>query len=447
MPDTTDNVIFEVYGNTAEFATDYGTSGYGFTMSHVQIVKLAFGDNTKTDRIYANNPLPVTVSGNSGGIQGISGEVRGTGGFEIRNHYVRAAGAAVTMEYLAVAGSTDGTGLIGITGYVQGASGAYPIKVTGDVTIPNNVNIIGPTGETLFFGYGATGVGPGIDGTYWPVVVTGGRHLSSSFDDVGVTGTVTISGGRQLTAATDAVKVMGFDQGELVPSRIFSSTGVTIGASGDALKVAFTNANINATVNVSAVTGVTNATEPPLKVQGYTGSSHVPVTVRGENNGAVEVAATSALNVNVNNSSLTIDDTDIVTQLGTTGDIYDKLNTVATNTATISTIRTDLQNGSANVTVNQINRPTLLLVGNRKVSPSDGAVQISANSVLKAGITIKAASGNIANVFIGSTSLARNINNGYPLSPGESLFLEIGNANLIYVRSNSGSQTVNYIGS
>ena len=40
MPDTTDNVIFEVYGNTAEFATDYGTSGIGFTSSHVQIVKL-----------------------------------------------------------------------------------------------------------------------------------------------------------------------------------------------------------------------------------------------------------------------------------------------------------------------------------------------------------------------------------------------------------------------
>lgn len=446
MPDTTDNVIFEVYGNTAEFATDYGTSGIGFTSSHVQIVKLAFGDTDTTGRIYANNPLPVTISGNSGGIQGISGEVRGTGGFEIRNHYVRAAGAAVTMEYLAVAGSTDGTGLIGITGYVQGASGAYPIKVTGDVTIPNNVNIIGPTGETLFIGYGSVTAGtPG--GSYWPVVVTGGRHLSSSFDDVGVTGTVTISGGRHLTAATDAVKIMGFDQGELVPTRIFSSTGVTIGSSGDSLKVAVTNSGITFAVTIGAITGVTNSTAGPLKVQGYTGTSHTPITVRGENNGAVEIAATSALNVNVNNSSLTIDDTDIVTQLGTTGDIYDKLNTVATNTATISTIRTDLQNGSANVTVNQINRPTLLLVGNRKVSPSDGAVQISANSVLKAGITIKAASGNIANVFIGSTSLARNINNGYPLSPGESLFLEIGNANLIYVRSNSGSQTVNYIGS
>ena len=446
MPDTTDNVIFEVFGNTAEFATDYGTSGYGFTQSHVQIVKLAFGDENKTDRIYAGNPLPVMLSGNTGQIAGISGEVRGTGGFEIRNHFVRGVGTAITMEYLAVAGSTDGTGLVGVTGYVQGASGAYPIKVTGDISITDTVSVVGPTGETLFIGYGSVTAGtPG--GSYWPTVVTGGRHLSSAFDDVGVTGTVTVSGGRQLTAATDAVKVMGFDQGELVPSRIFSSTGVTIGASGDALKVAFTNANINATVNVSAVTGVTNATEPPLKVQGYTGSSHVPLTVRGENNGAVEVAATSALNVNVNNASLTIDDTDIVTQLGTTGDIYGKLDTVASNTAVISTIRTDLQNGSANVTVNQINRPSSLLVGSKKISPSDGGVQLSANSVLKAGITVKASTNNTSDVYVGATSLARNVNNGYPLSPGESLFLEIGNANLIYVRSSSGSQSVSYIGS
>ncbi len=445
MPDTTDNVIFEVFGNTAEFATDYGTSGIGFTQSHVQIIKLAFGDETKTDRIYANNPLPVTVSGNSGGIQGISGEVRGTGGFEIRNHFVRDAGG-ITMEYLAVAGSTDGTGLIGVTGYVQGASGAYPIKVTGDISITDKVSIVGPTGEALFIGYGSVTAGtPG--GSHWPVVVTGGRHLSSAFDDVGVTGTVTVSGGRQLTAATDAVKVMGFDQGELVPSRIFSSTGVTIGASGDALKVAFTNANINATVNVSAVTGVTNATEPPLKVQGYTGSSHVPLTVRGENNGAVEIAATSPLNVNVNNSALEIDDADILNQLGTTGDLYSKLNTVASNTATISTIRTDLQNGSANVTVNQINRPTSLFVGSKTVSSKDSGVQMSPNFVLRAGITVKAAANNTSDIFVGATSLIRNINNGYPLSPGESLFLELGNANLIYVRTNSGSQTVNYIGS
>ena len=445
MPDTTDNVIFEVFGNTAEFATDYGTSGYGFTQAHVQIVKLAFGDETKTSRIYANNPLPVMISGNTGGIQGISGEVRGTGGFEIRNHLVRAAGHAVTMEYLAVAGSTSGD-LVGITGYVQGASGAYPVKVTGDISITDKVDIAGPTGETLFIGYGSVTAGtPG--GSYWPVVVTGGRHLSSAFDDVGVTGTVTISGGRQLTAATDAVKVMGFDQGELVPSRIFSSTGVTIGASGDSLKVAVTNSGITFAVTIGAITGVTNSTSTPLKVQGYTGTSHTPLTIRGENNGAVEVAATSALNVNVNNASLTIDDTDIVTQLGTTGDIYGKLDTVSSNTAVISTIRTDLQNGSANVTVNQINRPSSLLVGSKKISPSDGGVQLSANSVLKAGITVKASTNNTSDVYVGATSLARNVNNGYPLSPGESLFLEIGNANLIYVRSSSGSQSVSYIGS
>jgi hypothetical protein len=200
-------------------------------------------------------------------------------------------------------------------------------------------------------------------------------------------------------------------------------------------------------VNINAITGVTNSTEGPLRIQGYTGTSYTPITVRGENNGAVEIAATSALNVNVNNAALTIDDTEIVNKLGTTGDIYSKLNTVASNTAIISTIRTDLQNGSANVTVNQINRPTSLLVGSKVVSSTDGGSQLSPNYVLRAGITVKASPNNTSQVYIGATSLLRKITNGYPLSPGESIFLELGNANLLYVRSNSGSQTVNYIGS
>ena len=127
-----------------EFATDYGTSGIGFTQAHVQIVKLAFGDDSKTDRIYANNPLPVTVSGNSGGIQGISGEVRGTGGFKVRNFMSGWVGTS--LEYLAVAGSTSGD-MVGISGSVYGLSGGFPVAVTGDISVTNRVTILGPTGS------------------------------------------------------------------------------------------------------------------------------------------------------------------------------------------------------------------------------------------------------------------------------------------------------------
>jgi len=432
MADTTDNVVFEVYGNTAEFATDYGTSGTGFTQAHVQIVKLAFGDENTTGRIYGGNPLPVQINGNTGSAVEISGEISGTGSFEIENYY-----SGNTLVYLAVAGDTLG-GLVGVSGTVQGVSGGYPITVTGDVSVTNNVTIVGVTGSSMYQEFGGTG--------YWPVVVTGGRKLNSSTDSVTVSGTVGVTGGRYLAAGTDSIAVLGADLGDQVLTRIYGSAGETLGVSGDALNVNLVNAGITFTLNVAATIGVTNSTEPPLRVQGYTGSG-TPLTVRGQNDGAIEVAATSPLNVTITNSELDINDTAILGKLGSTGDIYSKLSEIKTNSDSVSLIRTDLQSGSASVKVSQITRSGKVLVGSKPVSSSDGASQMSTSAILAAGITIKASSNNTSDIFIGSATLARSIANGYPLSPGESIFLEIGNANLMYVRCESGTQSVNYIGS
>lgn len=436
MPDTTDNVVFEVYGNTAEFATDYGTSGTGFTTAHVQIVKLAFGDQDNTSRVYGNNPLPVQINGNTGSAVGISGEVSGTGSFEIENYYLRGA-SGNTLVYLAVAGDTLG-GAIGITGTVQGISGGYPISVTGDITVTNTVSIVGPTGSAEFHEFGGTG--------YYPVVVTGGRHLSSSTDTVGVTGTVTVQGGRYLAAGTDSIAVLGADLGDHVLTRIYGSAGETLGVSGDALNVNLVNAGVTFTLNVAATIGVTNSTEPPLRVQGYTGGTGTPLTVRGENDGAIEIAATSPLNVNVNNA-VDINDDDILVKLGTTGDIYSRLTDIRSNTSSITAIRSDLQNGSASVKVSQITRSGSMVVGSKEVTSTQGASQMSTSAILNSGITIKASVNNAGTIYVGNASLARSVSNGYPLSPGESIFLEIGNANLVYVRCESGTQAVRYIGS
>ena len=299
--------------------------------------------------------------------------------------------------------------------------------------------IVGVTGSSMYQEFGGTG--------YWPVVVTGGRKLNSSTDSVTVSGTVGVTGGRYLAAGTDSIAVLGADLGDQVLTRIYGSAGETLGVSGDALNVNLVNAGVTFTLNVAATIGVTNSTEPPLRVQGYTGGTGTPLTIRGENDGAVEVAATSPLNVTVTNSELTIDDTDILVKLGTTGDIYNRLSDIRTNTSIISSIRTDLQNGSANVTVNQINRPGTMVVGSKSVNSSDNASQMSGSSILKSGITIKASSGNSGIVYIGNQTLSRSVNNGYPLRSGESITLEIGNANMVYVRCETGTQTVNYIGS
>lgn len=460
MADTTDNVVVEVFGDTAAFATDYGTSGTGFTNSHLNITKLAFGDETTTSRVYAGSPLPVNITGNTGNAIDVSGSViygsgltsDAAGNFRVTN--IGAVGTGATMVYLAVAGSTSGES-VGVTGTIQGISGGEPVTVTGGVTVKQSVAIVGATGSAFYREFGATaGVTfVGHDGEispaggFYPVVVTGGRKLDSSTDSITVSGTVSATGGRFLAAGTDSVAVLGSDQGSKVLTRVYSGDGTTIGASGDALKVALTNTGVTFTFNVAATVGVTNSSEPPLKIQGYTGSNGFPVTVRGENDGAIEVAATSALNVNVNNSSLEINDDAILSKIGSTGDIYTKLNEVATNTASISTIRSDLQNGSASVTVNKTTKPGKLAVGSQSASVRTGAVQLANNTILGSGVTIKASEQNTAQVYVGSLTLTRAISNGYPLSPGESIFLEVNNTNLIYIRTESDAQTVNYIGS
>ena len=95
----------------------------------------------------------------------------------------------------------------------------------------------------------------------------------------------------------------------------------------------------------------------------------------------------------------------------------------------------------------KINRPAAIVVGSKTLSATDGGTQMSVSSNLGSGINIKADPGNNAVVYVGTQTVSRAATNGYPLDPGESIFLEISNANLVFVRALSGSQTVHYIGS
>ncbi len=62
MPDTGSNIIIDITGNTANMATDFASSGSGITNAHVPIQKIAFGDDTVTNRVSSSNPLPITMS-------------------------------------------------------------------------------------------------------------------------------------------------------------------------------------------------------------------------------------------------------------------------------------------------------------------------------------------------------------------------------------------------
>jgi hypothetical protein len=442
MPYTASNVPLEIYGNTASFATDFGPSGTGLTNTHVSIVKVVFGDADTATRVSSADPMPVIINGTTGSAVEVTGDVAGRGDFYVRNSVM---GSGSTAIYVAVAGNTSGTSLVGVTAMVQGFSGGHPVGVSGSVEINNLAVAIKGITEDYYIGFGGV-TGSGWSAGIYPVVVTGGRRLNSSIDSVTVSGTVSATGGRFLSSGVDSVAVRGYDGGTKVLSKMFAGDGVTIGHSGDALNVHLTNAGISFTLDVSAVLGVTNASENPLYVQGYTGSSGIPLTVRGENGGAVEITATSALNVTVGNE-VSIADDDILIKLGPTGDIYSQLSFIKTNTGTIQTISDDIKSGAGSVKISQIIRPSSLTASGKKISASAGSVVLGANQIVRSGVTIKASSTNTDVIYIGSTALTRTTSNGYPLDPGESLFLEVGNVNLIYVRSNSGIQNIHYIAS
>lgn len=411
---TADNIEVSIANsNTAVIATDYGTSGaVGFSASHAQISKLAWGDENYTYRVNESYPAPVKIYGSTGSAIGVSGTVSGTGSFYVRTN---------TGIPLVVIGSTLSTDApVGISGYIQGLTNGRPVGVTGYVNILNSVAVFGVSG--------ATAIG-----------VTGGRRLSYATDSVYVYGDVGISGGFQLTSFDDSVSVYGPGGSTYVETNL-NVGGFALGRSGDSLKVAVTNAGFTFSVSVSATTGVTNS-GGPLRIQGYTGTGD-PVTIQGTlSGGAIEVAAYSTLPVGVS-GSVTIDDTDLIDEIDS---LKTNINAVAANAGYALDIL-NLINASGNgakVIVNSITKPNRFFHGQKTLSTSP--IQVSSETI-RSGITIKSLASNTSDVYIGN-SLGVSTSTGYVLSAGETIYLEVSAVSTIFARSSSGTATISYIGS
>lgn len=419
MPDTDKDLTIDISGNTASIASDYlYVNGASASPAHVQIVKMMWGASAEAFRVSQNTPLPINIySTNPSAVMGISGSVSGN----------------ITV-------TNTGTG--GSFVYVKGSTG-YQLPVTGNIQGVTNGVLVGVTGTLrvtqplIVGGAGSSGA------TVNPIAITGGRYLSSSNDSVAVTGSVTISGGRYLNSVTDTVSVLGSDLGSKVLTRLYDSSGVTLNSTSNALNVYLTNAGFTATVTIGATVGVQNTTGTALNVTGYTGA--YPITVQGENGGAIEVTATTPLDVNVTNG-LTIDDTDIVNALTvTTNPLISTLTDIKTNTGVISSIKTDITNGNLRAKITEITKPSKVASATKNISAN--VTQVEANSPIKIGVTVKAHSTNTDFIYVGGSNLVTNSTDGYPLEAGESLFIECSNINAVYARSNSGIQKLSYIGS
>ncbi len=441
MPDTGSNIIIDISGNTANMATDFALSGVGMTSAHVPIQKIAFGDNTATTRVSSSDPLPITIQSYQS-LTGVTGEVGITGAVaignvgEIANH---GSTYDLIRNFIKVAGSTSGDP-VGITGHIQGMTSGIPVGVTGTISIRENT-------EGMFV-RGLSGT-DGFSGTFAPIRITCGRHFSHLTDSIEVTGSVVASGGRTILSATDSIKVFGSDGEKTIKSVLYRSIdGGTAGFSGDALRVAVTNigAGITFALNVASTHGVTNAAEPPLRIQGFTaGSGHDPVIVRGQYDGAVRVTAPSALPVSFS-GDMDINDTDLINSLESSSKpLITNLSNISTNSDSIPLIRNDLSTGNFKVTVSESAQPEALVSGSRTVSTVAG--QLVKNAALKSGIKVKASMDNTDSILVGGFRLANDSSAGYMLEPGDSCYLNIDNAGKIYIRSVSGSQQVYYIGS
>ena len=112
-------------------ATDFAAAGVGITNAHVPIQKLAFGDDTITNRVSSSSPLPITIQSYQS-VVGVSGDVGITGGVAIGNFGelpTRGGTHDLIRNFVKVAGDTMG-GPVGITGHIQGLSNGIPVGVT-----------------------------------------------------------------------------------------------------------------------------------------------------------------------------------------------------------------------------------------------------------------------------------------------------------------------------
>jgi hypothetical protein len=66
MPYTFDNILITTATGDAYLATDWGTSGTGFSLAHVPVNKIAYGDDSTTTRVTTSSPLPIYIYGSTG---------------------------------------------------------------------------------------------------------------------------------------------------------------------------------------------------------------------------------------------------------------------------------------------------------------------------------------------------------------------------------------------
>ena len=188
--------------------------------------------------------------------------------------------------------------------------------------------------------------------------------------------------------------------------------GVSNGGGANALLVQVLGAPIALTATIGPSVTVTNTDATPLYIRGSTGS---PVSITG--------VTLESLLTTINNS-------------GISGSTF---------TSRIPVIETLLTNGTAKVKLDSETLATSFLTGFIGATTSI-AQMYPLGFTCTRGVNIKSLASNTQNIFIGESS---GFTYGYPLAQGDEIFLEISNANKIYIKSSgttgSSAQSLYFI--
>ena len=413
--DTNNNIIITTYEGIATLGTDYNTSGISADL-HLPLSKMMWGDADVSNRVSSQYPMPVNVmsfNGNSGASwqMGVTGSVYGLGTFTV--------------------GNTSNNPL-----YIVGVSGSTysPVQINGTIQGITNGILVGITTGPISFSNSSIGI-YGISGAT-AITITGGRYLTHSTDSITSISYIT---GLSLTTGlvgftNDSVRIFGSSFEKYIPVVLNYLDGNTlygVGMSGDSIKVSLTNAGFTFTVDLTTSIGVTNGSESPLKIQGQGGlTGDNPILIKYYNSGTVPVSVSSVIQTEMVTVGSTYNNQiqSIVTALtGTTGNVQ----SIRNNTNLISTINDKLSTNGISVKVTEIAKPNRVYNGVYPFTTSLNVIRLTDNR-LSSGINLKAPSTNTSTVYVGNDIIISTKEAAYPLEPGESVFIECNNTNLIY---------------
>jgi len=395
----------------------------------------------------------VLIQGMLGGTQiGITGSklsIRGVYGGAIG--YTGASGYGPSgAEYSGASDTQHGIDYVA----VQGISGGHVVGITA-----TNLNIRGLSAGVI----GYTGSSFLNTDTIAIQGISAGTLVGITCGVLGVTGTVKIE---DLTAGTDSIAVYHADGGKTLAVNLAQVAGSAIGISGDALKVAVTNAGftMNATIGtviyVKSPTGATSG----LVVSGSTDTDAEPVHITPDG-GSMTVSATDLDIRNLTASDVVSLGGTVKTDIATLKKSVATVSTsISAQTAAINTLKTTVAGlqtlvSNLNSTVATIdgskkmrvasspNVPSIVKSGRTNVTPSGTQLATAGVTSLTNGIYIRANSANTSTVFIGDATVIQAPNNGYPLEAGEQLFLAVADPGNVFAISGTGNQVLHYVGS